>query len=148
MWPLDSRRNPEMHSMSVVLPAPLGPMSPTISPSRTSRSTVSRAASPPKRTVTPRQSSTGAESVRSETIDEAGRDHLVLVVALRLEHRHPLGPVHQVLAADERDGPRDQIAVVVVGLERVTEALAGQVGAGSEQRTLQEVDDLVTVRTA
>src|SRR6266498_5642903 len=37
---------------NVVLPAPFGPISPTIRPSSTSRSTSSRAAKPPKRFVT------------------------------------------------------------------------------------------------
>ena len=43
-----------MQSISVVLPAPLWPMSPTIWPSRSSRSTSSTAVMPPKRLVTPR----------------------------------------------------------------------------------------------
>src|SRR5688500_4246359 len=51
-----------MHSMRVVLPAPLGPMRPTISPSYTSRSTSRTACSPPKRTPTPRIDSTGTSS--------------------------------------------------------------------------------------
>jgi hypothetical protein len=40
--------NPDTTSNSVVLPAPLGPMIPTISPGATARSTASRARMPPK----------------------------------------------------------------------------------------------------
>ena len=43
--------NPVSPSMNVVLPAPLGPISPTICPSATSRSTPSTARSPPNVTV-------------------------------------------------------------------------------------------------
>src|SRR3954469_11198431 len=147
MAPSVTRRNPEMHSMSVVLPAPFGPMSPTISPSRTWRSTPSSAASPPKRTVTPRQSiRTSAELLSSEPIDEAGRDHLVVVVRLRLEHDHALGAVHRALATGERDGAGDEIAVAVVGRQRAAEPLARQVTTGRLQPALDERHDLVAAR--
>src|SRR5438876_809236 len=56
---------PEMHSMRVVLPAPLGPMRPTISPLRASSSTSSRAWRPPKRTATCLQPRTTGASARS-----------------------------------------------------------------------------------
>jgi len=42
-----------MQLRSVVLPAPLGPMMPRISPSRQLKLMPSRAATPPKRLVTP-----------------------------------------------------------------------------------------------
>src|SRR5215475_7563484 len=51
MDPPDGRRAPEMQLNSVVLPEPLGPMSPRISPSRTSIETSWRAVKPPKRLV-------------------------------------------------------------------------------------------------
>ncbi len=47
----------------VVLPAPLGPMRPTISPELTVRSTLRTAVRPPKRMVTPLASSTGLVAV-------------------------------------------------------------------------------------
>ena len=40
--------NPVTRLMVVLLPAPLGPMTPSVSPQRTSRSTPSTAATPPK----------------------------------------------------------------------------------------------------
>ena len=48
-------RKPEMQSNSVVLPAPLWPMRPRISPGARSRSTSSTALIPPKRLTIPRQ---------------------------------------------------------------------------------------------
>jgi hypothetical protein len=61
--PISSSRNliepavggsaPEMQLNSVVLPEPFGPISPRISPSRTSKETPLSAVNPPKRLVTP-----------------------------------------------------------------------------------------------
>src|SRR5262249_27856712 len=51
--PTSVARNPEMRWNSVVLPAPFGPMSPTISPGATSKLTPETACSPPKRLRTP-----------------------------------------------------------------------------------------------
>src|SRR5262245_15326569 len=51
MEPAEGRSAPEMQLNSVVLPEPLGPMSPRISPSRTSIETSWRAVKPPKRLV-------------------------------------------------------------------------------------------------
>src|SRR5512139_3881077 len=53
---------PEMALKNVVLPAPLGPMMPTSSPSRTTASTASTATRPPKRTVRALASSNGVAS--------------------------------------------------------------------------------------
>src|SRR5437762_8936408 len=49
IWPDVGGCDPAMHEKSVVFPAPLGPMTPTISPSITSKSTDASASSPPKR---------------------------------------------------------------------------------------------------
>src|SRR5205809_6897334 len=49
--PLVGRSTPVRQLKKVDLPAPLGPMIPRISPARTARDTLLRAASPPKRTV-------------------------------------------------------------------------------------------------
>src|SRR5919108_5441774 len=56
--------NPEMHSKKVVFPAPFGPISPTISPSRTSIETWLTAETPPNVTWTPSAESTTAVFVR------------------------------------------------------------------------------------
>ena len=58
------RVKPEMTSNSVVLPAPFGPMRPTTSPGDTRNETSSTAMTPPKRTDTPRTSSSRPVSAR------------------------------------------------------------------------------------
>src|SRR4051812_17099454 len=55
--PAASDANPDTALSRVVLPAPLGPMMPRISPGATVSDTLSTAVTPPKRTVTPRASS-------------------------------------------------------------------------------------------
>ena len=52
-----ARVKPQMTLNSVVLPAPLGPMTPTIAPRGTQNETASSAVIPPKRTVTASTSS-------------------------------------------------------------------------------------------
>ena len=54
--PLSARKNPEMTSNSVVLPAPLGPMIPRTSPCVACSDTSSSAALPPKASEIPRTS--------------------------------------------------------------------------------------------
>src|SRR5690348_10163167 len=56
--PAVGARNPVTRLNRVVLPAPFGPISPTISPSRTSNDTPSTARSPPKVRDSPETSST------------------------------------------------------------------------------------------
>ena len=55
----------------VVLPAPFGPIRPTIAPSGIVKSTPLTATSPPKRRTTPRASSRGVR--RRRGLDGAGR---------------------------------------------------------------------------
>ena len=55
--PASGRRNPETTSKSVVFPAPLGPMMPTISPWSACNDTSCRALLPPKLSESPRTSS-------------------------------------------------------------------------------------------
>ena len=81
-----SVRNPDTQSNRVVLPAPFWPMSPRISPSRSSRSTRSTAVIPPKRLVTPRHSSTTARVVGTVPAGRPARP------ASR-RHRRPSGTV-------------------------------------------------------
>src|SRR2546427_1476118 len=154
MRPLLTDWKPDMHSINVVLPAPLGPISPTISPFRTSRSTSERAARPPKRTLTPAHERTGCASVRdrslrrgvsagSEGPDDALRDHLPMVVCLALVDRELFDAVHGVRGIGERDRRADEVAEPIVGVQRGGEAFARQVDAGVLQRLHPEVNDLV-----
>src|SRR5574341_855896 len=57
-WPADGRIRPLMTLKSVVFPAPLGPISPTISPGAIRKQTPERAVRPPNRLVRPMPSST------------------------------------------------------------------------------------------
>ncbi len=57
---------PVTASISVVLPAPFGPIRPSSSPSRTSRSTASRAWTPPNATDSPVTDRTGTVAARGE----------------------------------------------------------------------------------
>src|SRR2546430_14722457 len=61
MRPASERRLPASWLISVVLPAPLGPMTASVSPSCTSRSTLSEARSAPKLLQRPLTSSIGLE---------------------------------------------------------------------------------------
>src|SRR3954454_10910143 len=58
--PASLRNVPHMQFTSVLLPEPLGPISPTRSPSRTESSIDSRATKPPKRLPRPLTSSNGS----------------------------------------------------------------------------------------
>src|SRR6185312_13333361 len=109
--PASGRRVPASWPISVVLPAPLGPMIASVSPSATSRSTPSVATRPPKRLRSPRTTSSGsaiAGAARQQAIEAAAR----------VEHdedeqrsQHDL-PVHRprrqdVLEQQEGDGAQD-----------------------------------------
>ena len=60
MEPAEGGSAPEMQLKQVVLPEPLGPMRPRISPGLTSKETPWRARKPPKRLVRPETVSTDA----------------------------------------------------------------------------------------
>src|SRR6185503_12678454 len=60
--PARGRTSPESTPNNVVLPAPLGPTRPTVVPRGTVRLTLSRATTPPNRTVTPSAASNGPSS--------------------------------------------------------------------------------------
>src|SRR6266545_7463294 len=69
--PLSGLRNPLMMLNRVVLPAPFGPSTPTISPGFTAMSTESSAVMPPKLIETSRVSSSGSRaSIRSPQLHE------------------------------------------------------------------------------
>src|SRR5688572_15838143 len=96
---------PDTASSRVVLPAPFGPMMPTISEALTTRSTPSTARRPPKSTVTDDTSSTGSSA-------DIGRDHLT-----PCSRTHPLRrPDQPVWAAGhhhdeaDADGERGPVA--------------------------------------
>src|SRR5712664_628434 len=73
MRPASGRRLPASCEISVVLPAPLGPMTASVSPSCTSRSTASVARSAPKVFVRPLTSSIGLVEHAGEAAPE--KDH-------------------------------------------------------------------------
>src|SRR3954468_20664531 len=119
MRPESVASTPAICAMSVVLPAPFGPMSAWTSPCAISSVTSSVATSPPKRLVTPRSSSI---FLPEEPGDALGREHhdgqqhrahrepgMVLVVGRR--RRQPADAVigDEVLEA-EQDGRADQAA--------------------------------------
>src|SRR5437764_9020778 len=67
-----------MQLKHVVLPAPFGPISPTISNSSTSRLTSSKAWSPPKRIDSPAASRTGIDALRPRPAREIDVEPLAL----------------------------------------------------------------------
>ena len=73
---------PEMTLSIVVLPAPLGPIRPRISPGLTSRSMPSSTFTPPKLTETPRTESSAALIGRTSLLSE-----VVAVIVERLPGR-------------------------------------------------------------
>src|SRR5487761_407722 len=86
-------RNPQTTLNKLVLPAPLGPMMPTISPAGTSSDTSSRATNPPKRTVSERTSRAPGPStpaaVEELVAASTGRTSITYLVGadFRIEHR-------------------------------------------------------------
>src|SRR5712691_5915587 len=78
--PRSGSRLPASWLISVVLPAPFGPMMACVSPSRTSRSTLSLASSAPKLFVRPRTSSRtlfilAEDQSREAALEEEHRQH-------------------------------------------------------------------------
>src|SRR5262245_47102831 len=76
--PRVGRRKPLSKLKQVVLPAPLGPIKPTISPLSTVRSTLLTAASPPKSRVSPRVSRSATGSGRRAGCRRRGAPRLEL----------------------------------------------------------------------
>src|SRR5215510_3764074 len=68
-------RSPAIMLSSVVLPEPLGPMMPTISPRRTAKETAATATRPAKRLLSARTSSATAGPPRAESAHDAARHH-------------------------------------------------------------------------
>src|SRR4051794_17036795 len=81
--PASARTNPQITLNSVVLPAPLGPITPTTSPGPTVSETPSSAVRPPKRTVTP---STSSELIPGRFLEAA----CALIVGIRQSSPRPL----------------------------------------------------------
>src|SRR5690349_10441474 len=100
--PASGSRLPASWLMKVVLPAPFGPITAWVSPSRTSKSMPSEARNAPKLFVRPRTSSIGlVENAREATAEEDHREH-----EQRAEDHLPvLGPALQHFL-DEEQGER------------------------------------------
>src|SRR2546421_5739932 len=118
MRPASVGSTPEIWPMSVVLPAPFGPISACTSPRVTSRVTSSVATTPPKRLLTPRSSSMAAPP--EEPGNTLGRQHddgeqhdahreagMVLVVGRELREPGDAVVGDQVLEAEQHRGADD-----------------------------------------
>src|SRR5256714_13256859 len=118
MRPLSVASTPAIWPISVVLPAPFGPISACTSPRVTSKVTSSVATTPPKRLLTPRSSSMAAPS--EEAGNTLGRQHddrqqhdahreAGMVLVVRRELREPDDAVvgDQMLEAEEHRGADD-----------------------------------------
>src|SRR5213078_296658 len=92
--PASGLRSPASWPISVVLPAPLGPMSACVSPSSTSRSTRSVARRPPKLLLSPRIATSGSAIARDLSRQEPEQ------AAFGEEH-HP-----------DQEGPQDDLPVL------------------------------------
>src|SRR2546421_1926067 len=108
MLPASGRRLPASWPMKVVWPAPFGPMTACVSPSRTSRSMPSLARSAPKLFLNPRTSSIGfIEDTRQAPAEEDHRedkerpeDHLPVLGPAREQVLHQ----EQGKGAEHRSG--------------------------------------------
>src|SRR3546814_18679594 len=100
MRPASGPRPPAICAMSVVLPAPLGPMRAWISPGRTVRSTPSDACSAPKALCSPCSSSKGSVMARlaaQQADDAAAREQ---------HHRQTDEPEHELERKSDAEGKR------------------------------------------
>src|SRR5882672_3128751 len=104
--PPSARTTPEMRLMSVVLPAPFGPMRPSASPSAMLRSTRSTAVTPPKRFVRPTVSS----NIRGSDAGELSR-------AADLDERHQAA--RQIDDDDQQDRALEDVAVILQGAKQL-----------------------------
>src|SRR5512138_3281695 len=105
MRPVSVGSTPEIWPISVVLPAPFGPISACTSPRTTSRVTSSVATTPPKRLETPRSSSMAPPThVPDEARDALRREHddgqqhdahreAGMVLVIRRQRREPADAV-------------------------------------------------------
>src|SRR6202049_1691222 len=85
---------PTRHEKSVVLPAPLGPMIPKMSPGITSKSMRSRARRPPKRLEMPRTESSASAGIGDPPVRSEGGGG---------ERRQPSSDAHQPVGLVEHD---------------------------------------------
>src|SRR5438105_4138184 len=102
--PASGLRSPASWPISVVLPAPFGPMIACVSPSSTSRSTRSVARRPPKLLLSPRTATSGSAIARDPPLHEP--------------EQAPLGEEDH----DDQEGPQDDLPVLRQGGEHVFEA--------------------------
>src|SRR5207245_7398917 len=155
--PPSARRCPEMRLMSVVLPAPFGPMSPKACPAATARSTRSTAWTPPKVLLSCRVSSNirGSDPAR-EIDDDREQDGSLEDVAVVLERAQQLGQRGkdrrpEDRADDVRDASDDREDEdlhrlrerKVVGVDRERDVRGEAAGPRGEQRAEDERRELV-----
>src|SRR5687767_12258350 len=132
MTPASGVSAPAMHFMSVLLPEPLGPMSPWIWPASTRRSTPARARSSPKRLLMPATSSSAMASANLRT----GRRAAEAAEPLALGHHEPdeaAGPEEngEEQEQPQEDGPE---GLEIVGEQEAHILDAGDADHGANQR--------------
>src|SRR5207245_3236259 len=155
--PPSARRCREMRLMSVVLPAPFGPMSPKACPAATARSTRSTAWTPPKVLLSCRVSSNirGSDPAR-EIDDDREQDGSLEDVAVVLERAQQLGQRGEDRRAEDGaedvrdttdDGEHEDLHGLrerkVVGVDRERDVRGEAAGPRGEQRAEDERGELV-----
>src|SRR5207245_2290710 len=160
--PPSARRCPEMRLMSVVLPAPFGPMSPKACPAATARSTRSTAWTPPKVLLSCRVSSNirGSDPAR-EIDDDREQDGSLEDVAVVLERAQQLGQRGEDRRAEDGaedvrdttdDGEHEDLHGLrerkVVGVDRERDVRGEAAGPRGEQRAEDERRELVPAHRA
>src|SRR5215469_6705723 len=126
---------PAMTLNSVDLPAPLGPISPTISPALTSRLTSETATRPPKRLVRPRIESSGAALPADSAT--GGRSHERFARRAAPHHRFPRAD--DPLRFEEHDRDEQQAECEQIGVRELDgELLADE---GVDHRTDERPPD-------
>src|SRR5687767_11625167 len=123
MTPASGVSAPAMHFMSVLLPEPLGPMSPWIWPASTRRSTPARARSSRKRLLTPETSSSAMASANLRARRRAAK----AADPLALGHHEPDEPAGAEEDDEEQEQPQEDRPE---RLERVGEEKAHVLDAG------------------
>src|SRR5580692_8333998 len=145
---------PDKRLKMVLLPEPLGPISPRISPAPTAKETLLTAVKPPNRLTSPSTSSTGAASLlgvgrrfrqlqyRLALLLLLGPDHIGLVVDILHDDR--IGAVvlasHLVARLLELDAKAEhRLAVAEIGVERRLAQIVGGDAAILLDRARQDI---------
>src|SRR5918997_3685275 len=149
--PAVGRSRPDSKLITVVLPAPLGPISPTISPSSTAKETSSTARTPPKWRLKPSTwSSAGIDLDPPLFGDFVGRGERRAAAPARGEEADQ--PVRQEEDHQQQDHPVDELALPAgrqadvaqqlreQGEQRGAEDRAEEVDGPADDRVGQDVD--------